>query len=167
LFLEFETPEIVVKPIVGANADDTFWLRRDDRENRWRDAINVFANRTLIAQPMVQSVCDVGEYSLFYFAGLYSHAILKTPKSGDFRVQEEHGGLIQSVRIDRDLKKSADEAVQVIESEFLYARVDLVRLADGTPALMELELVEPSLYFPFDEESPRRFAVALDQMSKE
>jgi hypothetical protein len=42
----------------------------------------------------VGSVLSQGEHSLFYFANRYSHAVVKRPKPGDFRVQEEHGGHI-------------------------------------------------------------------------
>ena len=50
-----------------------------------------------MAQPFVESIVSTGEYSLFYFAGEYSHSILKTPKADDFRVQEEHGGVIRAI----------------------------------------------------------------------
>ena len=45
----------------------------------------------------------------------------------------------------------------------LQARVDLVRLANGTLALMELEAIEPSLYFRMHPEAPRHFADAVQR----
>jgi hypothetical protein len=56
-----------------------------------------FADRPWLAQPFMPQVVAEGEYSLFYFGGRYSHAVLKTPRREDFRVQEEHGGVIQAI----------------------------------------------------------------------
>lgn len=161
LFDEFGTRRIVVKPVVGANADDTYLLTAGSAGAHEAAALRTFAQRALLAQPFVESVVDVGEYSLFYFGSQYSHSVLKTPKSQDFRVQEEHGGLIRSVQPDADVVAAADRVLSVLSRPTLYARVDLVRLPDGCPALMELELIEPSLYFPFDARAPERFADAV------
>ena len=56
----------------------------------------------------------------------------------------------------------ADQTMAVVGQPLLYARVDLVRLADGTPEVMELELIEPSLYLRYDEGAAERFAEAVD-----
>ena len=164
LFKELNCQKIVVKPTVGANADDTFALTRSSSEN-YREAIATFPNRPLMAQPFVQSIVVEGEYSLFYFSGQFSHAVLKKPKQGDFRVQEEHGGSTEATKIEDPFLKLGQQVIDSIFEKLLYARIDLVRLADGQPALIELELIEPSLYFPFDELSPTRFANALDQLA--
>lgn len=168
-FRKFEVEEVVVKPVIGANADDTFRFRQDqlpsndqpasDLVQRVRD---VFSVKDAMIQPFVTSITSLGEYSLFYFNGEYSHTILKTPKEGDFRVQEEHGGLIQRVHSPPNDILSTGQSVVSALPTLLYARVDLVRIApDSHPALIELELIEPSLYFNFDPESPLRFAKAL------
>jgi len=160
----FGTDELVIKPLVGANADDTFRVSLDDR-GALEAAYHAFCDREVMVQPFVPSVVDVGEYSLLFFGEDYSHCILKTPKTDDFRVQEEHGATIRRVSADAELKAAARDALvqtaAVVQSQPLYARVDFVRLDDGTPALMELELIEPSLYLAFDEHSPDRFADAI------
>ncbi|HIG75489.1 MAG TPA: hypothetical protein EYQ24_13210 [Bacteroidetes bacterium] len=153
---------LVLKPTVGANADHAFRLGPDADP---ADALATFADRPYMAQGFVRSVVDWGEASLFYFDGAYSHAVRKTPAAGDFRVQEEHGGRIQSLTPDDALREAAQCAVEtasrLVGTPLLYARPDLVRLADGSWALMELELIEPSLYFPYDAASPERFAEAF------
>ena len=166
LFGEFDSPSIVVKPTVGANADDTHVADRDNPDS-WQDPLRVFATRPLMVQPFIQSIVDEGEYSLFYFGGQFSHAIVKKPGPNDFRVQEEHGGIIQSTRVDPLFAEAGQRAVDTVQHELLYARVDLVRLAGGQPALMELELIEPSLYFPFNQQSATRFARELDRLATE
>ena len=111
-----------------------------------------------MAQPFVRSVTEEGEYSLFFFGGAYSHTILKTPKTDDFRVQEEHGGIIRAVEPEPALRALAHDVTDALAPQPLQARVDLVRIEHGRFALMELELVEPSLYFRMDAAAPARFA---------
>lgn len=156
---------LVAKPLVGANADDTFVLLANDRGS-WDAAIEVFGRRELMLQPFVDSVQSEGEYSLFYFAGALSHAIVKRPAEGDFRVQEEHGGIIVPVNASRDMIEAAGTAIGALDQTLLYARVDLVRLADGQPALMEMELIEPSLYFEQCAGSAENFAKAFVAMAR-
>jgi hypothetical protein len=165
-FEKFATTHLVVKPIVGANADDTYPLEKDVASDNLQNALRVFAAKPVIVQPFIDSISAVGEHSLFYFAGRYSHAILKTPCVGDFRVQEEHGGRIQSVTAAADLLAVGEQVIQALGEKLLYARVDLVRLADAEPALMEVELIEPSLYFSYDAKSAERFADALEEMAQ-
>lgn len=155
---------MVVKPIVGANADDTYCITNGSLDGPTGRALEVFAQRPCMVQPFIDSVREVGEYSLFYFGGEYSHAILKRPAQGDFRVQEEHGGTITPHEADADLRTQAQQVLRAIEKVLLYARVDFVRLANGKPVVMEVELIEPSLYFSYDSESPGRFARALDSL---
>ena len=154
----FDSDELIVKPTVSATAQDTYRLRKFDAE-----LATVFAKRSFMVQPFVNAIVDEGEFSLFYFSGEYSHTILKSPKTGDFRVQEEHGGLITAVAPEPQLRETADKIVASL-SRMLYARVDLVRNDRAEFMLMELELIEPALYFRMDAESPRRFAAALDRL---
>jgi len=158
---ELQTQRLVVKPVVGANADDTYVIDGCSGRSAPTAAWAAFAAREVMVQPFVASVVAVGEYSLFYFGGEYSHGILKTPQRHDFRVQEEHGGVICRIVPDRDLVAAADRVIGALDRPTLYARVDLVRLPGGLPALMELELIEPSLYFPYGERAVERFADAV------
>ena len=159
----FATEQVVLKPRVSANSDNTFWLTKANYKDNITDLKQAFASRELMVQPFMESICQEGEFSLFYFNGEYSHAILKTPAQGDFRVQEEHGGGLLSVTPEDGLIAVANKTMQAISKfhgELLYARIDFVRHQD-TFALMEAELIEPSLYFNMDEGSPQRFASAF------
>ena len=162
LFESLGSDDIVVKPVVGANADNAFWLRPDSPAELWQAAELVFRDRIALAQPFVSSVTSYGEVSLTFFDGEYSHSVLKTPKSGDFRVQEEHGGQIQSIEPGRELIEFARCSLTPVPGKTLYARADVVYLANGQPAIMELELIEPSLYVAFDSEAPERFANVIE-----
>lgn len=160
-FGELDADEIVIKPVISASAFHTYRLRRGDRWSSEMEA--AFAGREVMAQPFLRSIVEEGEFSLFYFGGELSHAVLKSPKEEDFRVQEEHGGLIRPVEPPASLIELGRRIVESLPVAPLYARVDLARLDSGGYALMELELIEPSLYFRTDPESPRRFARAFEE----
>lgn len=166
-FRHLNTHQLVIKPRISANADNTFWLTKTNIENNLSEICTIFDNESFMVQPFMESVIKEGEFSLFYFNGTLSHTILKTPKNNDFRVQEEHGGRLTSVEPEAELLKQAEKTLSTIAKIHdmpLYARLDYVR--DETSfALMEAELIEPSLYFNMDTESPERFAQAfVDKM---
>jgi hypothetical protein len=163
LFDEVASAEAVIKPVVGANAEGAYRLDRRTLRQRAGEVETYYADRALLAQPFVRAVLDEGEYSLFYFNGEHSHAILKTPKPDDFRVQEEHGGTIRAVNAEAGLRAAGRTVLAALDAAPLYLRADFVRAGDGGSfQLMELELVEPSLYLRMDPQAPGRFARALD-----
>jgi glutathione synthase/RimK-type ligase-like ATP-grasp enzyme len=116
-----------------------------------------------MVQPFLKNIIDEGEYSLSFFDGKFSHSVLKKPKEKDFRVQEEHGGNIQPIKISPELMLIAENIIKKLSTIPLYGRVDLVRTKQNEFALMELELIEPSLYLNKDEQSPTRFVKAFEE----
>jgi|TARA_Y100000296_G_scaffold47724_1_gene54700 glutathione synthase/RimK-type ligase-like ATP-grasp enzyme len=159
-FAQFGCDTVVIKPTLSANADDTFKLSAADWHVQEKALYNTFQRRDFMIQPFLSSVVDEGEYSLFYFGGEFSHAIKKVPQKGDFRVQEEHGGSLHSIAVDSEQLAIAEKALAAMPCDALYARVDLVK-QNNHWAIMELELIEPSLYFNLDPQSPLRFVEAL------
>jgi hypothetical protein len=158
-----QTTEFVVKPAVSANAMDTFRLHAPLSAEMCATLSRTFEGRAWFAQPFLHSIVTEGEFSAFYFGGTYSHCIVKVPKAGDFRVQEEHGGLIRGVSpAPEDVRAASDAVMRAMTPAPLQARVDLARLADGSLALMELEMIEPSLYFRTDPAAPTNFADAVE-----
>ncbi|NVJ85394.1 MAG: hypothetical protein HWE15_03765 [Algoriphagus sp.] len=165
-FNQFESQEIIVKPLVGANADDTFRLQKSVPTD-WEKAIKVFQFKEGMIQPFMDAIVEEGEFSLMYFQGHLSHSILKTVGAGDFRVQEEHGGGVIAIESpESSILAAGEKAMAALPQKPFYARVDLVRTPKNTFALMELELIEPCLYFRFDRHSPERFANLLDEYWK-
>jgi glutathione synthase/RimK-type ligase-like ATP-grasp enzyme len=159
--------ELVLKPQVGANAEGARRVSGSATREEAAAAHAYYRDRPLLVQPFVPSVTTEGEYSLFYFDGALSHAVLKTPRAADFRVQEEHGGVVRPVQPDEPLREAGASALRALGDAPLYARADLVRAPGGSAAwLMELELVEPSLYLRMDPEAPERFAAALDRRAR-
>ena len=161
LFTVLQETEIVVKPTISGGAKDTFRLHTPLSDVTLQHLVDTFADRDWFAQPFLRSVITEGEYSLFYFNGQLSHTIQKLPSAGDFRVQEEHGGQISGIPVTRELQQMADQVLAAIRPAPFQARIDLVRLDSGALAVMEVELIEPSLYFRMDERAPANFADAL------
>lgn len=162
-FDDFVTDELITKPVVGANADNVFRHQRHRLNESIGNAQRAYETGIVMVQPFLQSVVSEGEYSLIYFGGQLSHALLKAPAANDFRVQEEHGGSVRPVEAGPDLKRIGKTAMESVPFDTLYARVDLVKLNSGDYAVIEIELIEPSLYFSCDNDSPARFAKTLDE----
>lgn len=156
-----QSEELIIKPIIGATASNTFRLTSSQST-----VAEIFRDQLFMVQPFLQNIIDEGEYSLFFFNGLLSHTTVKKPKQGDFRVQEEHGGLIESVPAPPKLPELGLRVLKSLPELPLYARVDYVRLPNDEFAIIELELIEPSLYLRMDTSAPIRFANALDQWHK-
>lgn len=153
---------VVLKPTVSANADHTYPLTRAELDAKRGRLARVFARRPALIQPFLDEILTLGEVSLFYFGGHFSHAIRKQPAAGDFRVQEEHGGTITTLDPDPALRRAGQAALAAVARPVLYARVDLVRTRDGVDRVMELELIEPSLYFRMHPRAAANLADALE-----
>lgn len=138
--------EVVIKPAISASATDT-WRIPAGQAGAWEDRFRDMSRRgpTMI-QPFLREVSEDGEWSLVFIGGAFSHAMLKRPAPGDFRVQEEHGGSQQRVVPDSALIHAAQGVLARAPGAPSYARVDgcVVR---GRFRVMELELLEPTLYF--------------------
>ncbi len=160
LFEEAGAREAVIKPQVSGNAQGAFRFDRATVALRAAEIEAYFANRPLMIQPFERGILDEGEFSLMYFNGQHSHSILKVPKAGDFRVQEEHGSDVRAITPEPALLAAGDAAMSAIGKRLLYGRVDLVRNG-GEFRVMELELIEPALYLRMDPGAPDRFADAI------
>lgn len=134
--------KIVIKPQVGGGA--------------WRQALykkgDPFPNKEdlppqgALVQAFLPSVATEGEYSFLFFGGQFSHAVLKRPKNGDYRVQSLYGGSEESYVPTPRERATARSVMDALTFTPLYARVDLIRGLAGTLQLIELEMLEPYLY---------------------
>jgi len=139
---------VVIKPTVSGGAWHT--LRGVAGDTALDHAIATLpANLTYLVQPFVAEVASHGEWSLVFIAGRYSHAVLKRPAHGDYRVQEEHGGSALPAEPSPGIRAAAERALATLaalgHAGYSYARVDGVP-SGGEFLIMELELLEPSLY---------------------
>ena len=146
----------VIKPEIGAGS----WMTRAFASDRDPAAgpflAEVTARGAALVQPYVASVEAYGERSLVWIDGELSHAIRKAPRfAGDAE------SVTGPVPIAADERALAEAALAPIAADILYARVDLARAADGQPMVMELELVEPSLFFARQPGAADRFVAGL------
>ncbi len=140
---------VVVKPAVGIGGNDAERGRADDPATA-AHLRALLAGGDVLVQPYLQSIEASGETSLVVLGGRVSHAVTKLPAGGEFRIHEHRGGRyaqVEPAAAEVELALGACEAARAITGEdLLYARADLVAGDDGRPLLMELELIEPSLY---------------------
>ncbi|MEM6999144.1 MAG: hypothetical protein AAF529_00060 [Pseudomonadota bacterium] len=163
LMAELGLTEAVVKPVCGASGA---MVQRIDLNTAatWRQEISpVFANRDFLLQELVTEIAQ-GEISMAFFAGQFSHAVLKIPAAGEFRINSQYQGHIQPYSPSEDLIKQGADVLSTLPEPPLYARVDGV-LRNNDFLLFELELNEPSFFFTVVPEAATNFARAIaDQL---
>ena len=147
--------EIVIKPPVSASASGTYRLGPED------SLPAAALGQAMIVQPFLASVTEEGEYSLMLFDGVFSHAVVKRPKVGDYRVQPHLGGREEACAPPDGSVDIAKGALAAAPGDCAYARVDLVRGVDGALKVIELELIEPSLWLEHAPDNGASFAAAI------
>ena len=156
----FATDVVVIKPPVSASADGTFRLARGEPL-----PIGARGKRMLI-QPYLPGIARDGEYSLMLFGGDYSHAIVKRPKPGDFRVQPHLGGTDTACRAPDGGIELARAALAAAPAPATYARVDMIADEEGVLRIMELELIEPALWLDHAPDGGRMFVAAITSAAR-
>jgi glutathione synthase/RimK-type ligase-like ATP-grasp enzyme len=153
--------KIVVKPAVSASAHNTR-LMDSATFSAGSEPVLRMQGQPFLVQQFIPEIQNQGEISFVYIDGRFSHAALKRPAAGDFRVQQEHGGSSELFHPDPNLLAQANQIAasvpQVCDS--LYCRIDAVA-RNGTLVLMELELIEPELYLGLAEGVAGTFAKAI------
>jgi hypothetical protein len=157
--------EAVIKPAISAGSFAT--LRVGTRNNLAAGEAHLaalVAERDMLIQRYEPAVESHGERALIWIAGAFTHAIRKSPRfAGDeervspmaMPIAPEERALGERILI---------EATKRLEQPLLYARVDLVRDPAGAPRLMELELIEPSLFFAQHPPAVDRLAAAIRRL---
>lgn len=131
--------KVITKPIFSAGARGLKQLSLEEWLN------NDLSESEYICQPYLASVAKSGEWSLLYFNGIFSHAVLKRAKQGDFRVQSDHGGTVESAEVSQEWILLGKTFLDACKTKPFFARVDLV-LWENNPVLIELEIIEPELF---------------------
>ena len=149
-----------MKPTVSAGAWRTLRLRAHEVPDRTNYLREVLEGSSLMVQPFMPEILEEGEHSLLFFGGEFSHAVLKRAREGDFRVQWTHGGRHVPTAPTPSILSQARATLAAAPSPGLYARVDGV-IRGGRLILMELEQIEPYLFFAEGPGSLHRFVRAL------
>ena len=162
---EFETirswKKIVVKPAISASAHNTR-LMDGAAFSAEHELVRRMNGQPFLVQRFIPEIQEQGEISFVYIDGQFSHAALKRPAAGDFRVQQEHGGSAELFLPSAALLAQANQIAAAVPQvrESLYCRIDAVA-RDGKLVLMELELIEPELFLGLAEGAAERFVKAI------
>jgi O-ureido-D-serine cyclo-ligase len=160
--------DVIVKPAISAGSNNTARYKNDvaGATEHARRLLN--SGIAVLAQPYQSAIDEYGETGLVYLGGQFSHGFRKAPIFADN--DQNHNGLYVveeiTLRIPSAVERAfGDTVVAFVKNKFgvspLYARVDMVVNAAGVPELMELELIEPSLFLHLDDESPARASLAF------
>ncbi len=140
-FDAFGCDEVVLKRQVGAGA------RGQTRYSRLSvPAEGRVLDRPGMVQPLLKSILGEGEYSFLFVDGAFSHALIKRPADGDYRIQAAYGGQSQKIEPTGADRMQAGAVLRALAEPPLYARIDMARGEDGRLMLMELEAIEPFLF---------------------
>jgi hypothetical protein len=166
VFVQRGLTEFVVKPAVGAGSRDAqrYTVRQCDVAVSHAERL-LSAERSVLLQPYLDRVDEAGETALMYFRGEFSHAIRKGallkrdegPTQGLFAPEQ----ITPRTPDAMELQVGAQTLAALAFETPLYARVDLIRDANGMPCVLELELIEPSLFFLHAQGSAERFASCI------
>lgn len=148
---------VVIKPVVSAGSFMTRRFDASDVAGAQRFVDELVAERDAMIQRWMPSVDTYGERSLVWIDGEVTHAIRKAPRFAGGQESVSEG----EVEIAPEERAFARRVLQPLEEKLLYARVDMVVDGDGAPRLMELELIEPSLFLKQCPRALDRFAAAI------
>ena len=154
--------EIVVKPTIAGGGYRIHRFRIEEFARYAADIAKTLEDRGVLVQPFLPEIQSGGELSLLFFDGVFSHAVCKRPKAGDYRVQFQFGGTDENVQVSEEIVAQARICMAHAPAPPVYARVDGV-VRDGRFLLMELEIFEPLMFLSRHPEAPARFARAIEK----
>lgn len=159
LLNEKDWRKIIIKPAVGASSYLITKIKAGELSSESPEIKSVLKQSEAIIQPFMEEITTEGEYSFIFINKKFSHAIHKIPKKHEFRTQPEFGAKEVLYKPEQCLIIQTQKILGEVDSPLLYARVDGL-IIDNQFYLMELELIEPYLYFEKAENSAENFAEA-------
>jgi glutathione synthase/RimK-type ligase-like ATP-grasp enzyme len=149
--------DVVMKPAVSGAARETYRVDAGAAPGLDAKFQSLLARETVLLQPFRHEIVEQGEQSLVVIGGRFTHAVRKVARAGDFRVQDDHGGTAHPCDATPDEIAFAERVAAAAPVAPTYARVDFIRTDEG-PMLMELELIEPELFFRFEPAAATKLA---------
>jgi len=151
---------VVIKPEIGASAHDTRLVTDRTVAAATAALESGEIRRPVMIQPFVEEIQSRGEWSLIFIGSAFTHAVLKRPATGDFRVQPRLGGTVEATPPPDGVLAAARAALAALPRAPLYARIDGVETREGFQ-IMEVEVNEPGLFFTYAPDAAERLAEAL------
>jgi glutathione synthase/RimK-type ligase-like ATP-grasp enzyme len=153
----------VIKPAFSAGSYLTTVFDTLDVKNTNEEYTKIAQEKELLLQEFIPEIQTLGETSFIFFNKKFSHAVNKKPIDGDFRVQSQFGGGYTLIQPNQELIDKAQKVVNTFDDKLLYARVDGI-VIDGELHLMEIECIEPDLYFDISEGALERFVASIIEL---
>ncbi len=150
----------VIKPAVSGATRHTYKLNKNSVAELEPIINKLIQTEAFLIQPFQKEIIEKGEVAMMVIGGKFTHAVLKKSKPGDFRVQDDFGGTLHDYNPTAEEIHFAEAAVKACFELPLYGRVDFIRDNTSALAIMELEIIEPELWF-------RRFPAAADKLAIE
>ncbi len=147
LFTQTEWTDAVIKPAISGAAMDTYRINVSNYTNYEHIFQKLVIDKSMLFQQFMNNILLNGEISLIMIGQKYTHAVKKTAKKGDFRVQDDHGGVVEEYTASKEEILFAERCLKASPYNPIYARVDIVYDNKNKLALSELELIEPELWF--------------------
>ncbi|WP_130735559.1 RimK family alpha-L-glutamate ligase [Flavobacterium sp. J27] len=155
--------KMVIKPAFSAGSYLTKVFEPYEMELINIEYQSIAQEKDLLVQEFQPEITSSGETSFIFFNKEFSHAVNKKPAANDFRIQVQFGGQYTLVQPSESLIQQAQEIVNQFPEPLLYARVDGI-VKNNTIHLMEVECIEPDLYFDYAPEALRKFIHAIVQL---
>ncbi|MEO8515973.1 MAG: hypothetical protein ABI426_04475 [Flavobacterium sp.] len=155
--------KMVIKPAFSGGAYQTSVFEIDDLDKINTEYLPVAAQKELLLQPFMSEIQSLGETSFIFFNKKFSHCVNKKPIDGDFRVQIQFGGRYALIEPSSELIEKAQKIVNQFNGDLLYARVDGI-VIENELHLMEIECIEPDLYFNLSDGSLQRFVESIVEL---
>ncbi len=153
--------KVVVKPAISASGRDTYLVEGKDAKNFEKNFRQLADNETMLVQPFQNEVITQGEKALMFIDGRFSHATLKVAKKGEFRVQSDFGGSVALYEASENEIDFGRQVLEACDEVPVYARVDIINDNQGRLCLVELELIEPEMWFRLYPTTADRLADAV------
>lgn len=139
--------EAVLKPTVSAGGRHTYRILKQDIADHELILTELLTKEAMMLQEFQRNVVEKGEVSLMFAGNRITHAVIKKVKSGDFRVQDDFGGTVKIYSPTFEEIEFAQRVISVCKTPPICGRVDMIWDNNGNPAVGELEIIEPEMWF--------------------
>ena len=153
--------DAVLKPTVSGAGRYTYKLSSENLNSYEQIFSKLIKEEDFMLQEFQYNIYEKGELAFIIFNGKFSHAVLKKGKKGEFKVQDDFGGTVHNYTPTKEEIIFAEKVVSVCNPSPTYARIDIIFDNNNKPAIGELELIEPELWFRYNSASANLFADAI------
>ena len=151
--------EAIIKPAVSGAARHTYKVTSKNYLKYEKIFNQLIKKESMLFQIFLKNIIVKGEISLIFIGSIFTHAVIKKAKTGDFRVQDDHGGTVEVYNPTKKEIIFGKKCLNALPFKTMYARVDIINDNKNQPSISEVELIEPELWF-------RNYPKAAQELAK-